>query len=424
MKQIKEIYQAFLNSTGVSTDTRQLEKDNIFFALRGENFDGNKFASSALDRGVSLAIIDNEDFYSKGCILVDDCLKTLQELARYHRARLDIPVIGLTGTNGKTTTKELIHLVLSKKYNCHATPGNLNNHIGVPLSILGIKYDTEIAIIEMGANHQGEIALLSKIAMPTHGLITNIGKAHLEGFGDFEGVIRAKTELYTYLKDHQGISLVNYDDPLLMKLSSSMNKLSYGSNDEADTRGNILASIPFLSIEWGGLQIDTQLYGDYNFDNIMAAIALGEMFKVVPTDVLEAICGFVPDNSRSQLLKSKSNQIYLDAYNANPSSMLASIQNFEKQDSNSKVLILGDMLELGESSLAEHKNIIEAVKDKFNTVLLVGPEFMRAGSTLGVRFFADTDTASAWLKENPLKDSYILVKGSRGIALEKLLDLL
>lgn len=422
MKQIEEIYKAFLKSPGISTDSRNIVQGMLFFALKGENFDGNKFVHKALEKGASLAIIDNKEYQGKGCLLVEDSLKTLQELARYHRSRLNIPVIGLTGTNGKTTTKELIRQVLSKKYRCHATQGNLNNHIGVPLSILGISDKTEMAIIEMGANHQGEIALLSEIADPSCGLITNIGKAHLDGFGGFEGVIKAKTELYTYLQKHDKMVLVNHDDPLLMELSSSMQTLTYGSSDKAVTQGNIISSIPFLRLQYKGLQISTQLYGDYNFENIMAAICMGELFEVETHDIAAAIAEYVPNNSRSQLVQRNTNHIYLDAYNANPSSMIASIRNFEKQEGQKKVLILGDMLELGESSMDEHQNIIEEVRDKFNKVILVGPEFMKTDFSGGMICFHDTDSASDWLKENPVVDAHILVKGSRGIALENLLD--
>ena len=421
---LKDIYQHYLNASGVTTDSRHIVKGNVFFALRGENFDGNAYAAQALEKGAGLVIIDNKKYQSGSskCVLVDDSLLCLQELARHHRRQLSIPFIALTGTNGKTTTKELIRAVLSKKYKTYATAGNLNNHIGVPLTILDVRKDAEIAVIEMGANHIGEIALLCEIADPDYGMITNIGKAHLEGFGSFDGVIKAKTELYTHLQNKDAKALVNIDTPLLMELSSKLERITYGQSNAADTFAEFITSVPLLEIKWNEMMIKTQMYGDYNFENVMAAVCFGEIFQVKPADIAEAISNYTPDNSRSQLLKHNTNLIYLDAYNANPSSMLASINNFDKQPANKKVLLLGDMLELGINSLDEHQKIIDEVKDKFNIVILVGPEFMKAGNVPGIESFIDTEAAAEWLKDNPLTDSHILMKGSRGIALEKLLE--
>lgn len=422
---IEDIYRYYVSSTGVSTDSRRVKHGSMFFALRGEKFNGNIFAASALSQGASVAVIDDPD-HEKGdkTILVRDVLTTLQELARHHKAKLQIPLIGLTGTNGKTTTKELISGVLSKKFRTHATGGNLNNHIGVPLTILGITAETEMAVIEMGASHSGEIATLCNIARPDYGVITNIGKAHLEGFGSFEGVIRAKTELYDYLEQTNGIAVVNYDDNLLMKLSGRLQRRTYGQHMKADCRAEMISAIPFLKIKWRKNQIMTRLYGDYNFENIMAAICIGDLLGVEEAGIADAIASYTPANSRSQLLVTSKNRIFLDAYNANPSSMLASIRNFEMQESAYKALILGDMLELGEASYEEHLKILQAIKGKFDKVILVGSEFKKACHWPGIKAFNNTGEAKAWLDEHPVKGMDILIKGSRGIALENLIDYL
>lgn len=427
MGAIEELYRQYLLSSGVTTDSRRLKKGNIFFALKGENFDGNAYAAAALEDGAALAIIDNEEFNTvPGCLLVSDVLSSLHELAAYHRKQLNIPVIGLTGTNGKTTTKELIYKVLSGKYDTHATAGNYNNHIGVPLTILGISELTEIAVIEMGANHIGEIALLCEIASPGYGLITNIGKAHLEGFGGYQGVIRAKTEMFDYLNKVGGTAFVNHDDEFLMSLAGRLKKLTYGTNPGADLRGQITSSIPFLEILWnrdgGSLQIPSQLYGDYNFENIMAAICVGMFFGVDPEDIVSAISEYIPDNNRSQMIKSKSNVIYMDAYNANPSSMTAAIIHFGKQSGDKKMLILGDMFELGEESAQEHQKVLDIIRKKFHRVMLIGPEFSDICRDEEFHTFKDTAEAAEWLQKHPVEDASILVKGSRGITLENLLD--
>lgn len=425
MTDIQAIYDLFLASAGICTDTRKLGRNDLFFALRGDNFDGNAFAAAALEKGASAAVIDDPAFdKGKGCVLVDDSLACLQELARIHRKNHDIPLIGLTGTNGKTTTKELIVRVLSKKYRVHATPGNFNNHIGVPLSILGIGHDTDIAVVEMGANHGGEIGQLCRIARPTSGLITNIGKAHLEGFGGYQGVIRAKTELYAFLREHDATVYVNLDDPLLMEHSEGMKRMTYGSHADADVRGTLEKIVPFLEIECRGSKAVTALYGAYNFDNIMAAICTGIHMGIGIDDVLDAVSAYRPDNSRSQVIDSGRNTLYLDAYNANPSSMQAGLSNFLLQADTNKMIILGDMLELGTESEKEHTRVLEFIRAKFHGILLVGPEFMKAAAGTGINAFPDTDSAAEFLEAHPPDKSGIFIKGSRGIALEKLLKYL
>ncbi len=420
MPAILDLYQHYLQSTGVTTDTRLIREGSIFFALKGENFDGNKFAGEALQKGASMAVVDDPGLEETAFFHVDNTLKALQDLAAHHRKTINIPVIGLTGTNGKTTTKELIREVLVKKYRVHATQGNLNNHIGVPLTVLGISKDTEIAVVEMGANHIGEIAELCAIAKPTHGMITNIGIAHIEGFGSYEGVIKAKSELYDHLQQVAGIAFVNNDNSLLTELSSAISTVTYGTSTKADVYGNISSSVPFLEIGWDGMKLKTHLYGDYNFENIMAAICIGKHFKLDPVHISDAITSYIPANNRSQVINSSSNTIFLDAYNANPSSMLASIMQFEKQEAVKKVLILGDMLELGKTSQEEHRKIISEIANKFETVILVGPEFM-AASNISTAFI-DTAMAASWLREHPVHDAHILIKGSRGIALESLTE--
>lgn len=425
MQSIEELYKVFLEGAEISTDSRKVSPGCIFFALKGDNFNGNHYAGDALEKGAALAVVDEEArAINDKCLLADDTLKVLQKLATYHRRQLNIPVIGLTGTNGKTTTKELIHRVLAMKYSVHATPGNLNNHIGVPLSILGIRQESEIAVIEMGANHQGEISQLCSIARPTEGLITNIGKAHLEGFGSFDGVILAKSELYEYLLLNNARVHVNADDELLMELSDGMNRSTYGKDPKSAIIGKITSSLPFLEIEWDDQKIATHLYGDFHFSNIMAAISIGVSHGVDAGAVAEAIGSYTPSNNRSQLVKKSSNTIYLDAYNANPDSMLAAIRHFRQQQGSPKVLILGDMLELGRQSQEEHKRILEEIQDSFDDVLLVGPEFMKASSGSDFKSFPYWKEAAEWLKKTPLQNAHVLIKGSRGITMEKIIEYL
>ncbi|MEI6822543.1 MAG: UDP-N-acetylmuramoyl-tripeptide--D-alanyl-D-alanine ligase [Bacteroidota bacterium] len=424
---IKELYQIFLKHPQVSTDTRKIIKDSIYFAIKGKNFDGNLFASSALENGAAFAVIDNEKYYIDNgkYILVKDTLATLQQLALNHRQNLNILIIGITGTNGKTTTKELINVVLSEKYNTLATIGNLNNHIGVPLTILGITKDTEIAIIEMGANHVGEIGELCKISQPDYGIITNIGKAHLEGFGSFEGVIKAKNDLYIHIKDKKGKIFINSNNELLMNLSKDIDKITYGTSDTDFCCGEIISANPNVEISYRYNDLDfnfkTNLVGSYNFENIMAAICVGIYFNVDHHLLKKALETYVPTNNRSQVVKTEHNTLILDAYNANPTSMEQAISNFAKMDTNNKVLIIGDMLELGSYSLDEHQSILNLIeKDNFQNVILVGKDF----KTVNKNFlsFTTSDEAREWLKNNPIINSTILIKGSRGIKLEKIID--
>ncbi|MDX9906313.1 MAG: UDP-N-acetylmuramoyl-tripeptide--D-alanyl-D-alanine ligase, partial [Bacteroidales bacterium] len=349
MKSAEEIYALFQKYPGISTDSRDIRPGNLFFAIRGANFDGNRFANDALNIGAAYAIVDDPASVSNDrSILVEDVLGTLQEIARIHRSGIKAKVIGITGSNGKTTTKELIARVLSAGFNTLSTKGNLNNHIGVPLTILSITPDTEFAIVEMGANHPGEIAALCQIVRPDYGIITNIGKAHLEGFGSFEGVIRAKSELYDFLRNTGGIALVNQDDPLLMKLSAGLQTINYGSGKDARCNGQIIKQTPFLSLEWSagnksGTTV-TKLTGAYNFGNILAAICTGVTFGIEPQSIDDAVSAYVPDNNRSQWLKTRFNTLILDAYNANPSSMSAALMNFDTLEGKSKAAILGDMM--------------------------------------------------------------------------------
>ena len=425
MTSLQELYQRFLQCKGVSTDSRSVKEGDIFFALQGENFDGNAYAKAALDNGASYAVIDNKaSKIDERCMLVDNSLVALQQLATHHRKQFNGPLIGLTGSNGKTTTKELISKVLSKKFNVLATSGNLNNHIGVPLTLLKIHKDTEIAVIEMGANHIGEIAALCKIAMPTHGLVTNIGKAHLEGFGGFEGVLKAKTELYSYLGNKEGSVFVNADDPLLMKKSADLNKITYGSDDHARVRVKISKSKPVLELKWKKQLIKSNLYGSYNFQNIAAAICIGNTFEVEEEAIVDAISDYTPDNSRSQLIKTNSNTIYLDAYNANPTSMQLALENFIELESGNKYLILGDMLELGNVAAEEHDKLVNFARSQFEHIILIGPEMEKAGRNHQLIVFPDTVSAGQHLKEHPIRNADILIKGSRGIAMEQLLKYL
>ena len=405
LNNIDHLYSIFLKHQSICIDSRNIKKNAIFFALKGDNFDGNKYAQEAIDKGCICAVIDEYKHEENGkFLLVDDVLETLQYLAQHHRKQLSIPIIGITGTNGKTTTKELIKDVLNKKYKTYATQGNLNNHIGVPLSVLSITRDIEIGIIEMGANHIGEILALCKIAQPNHGLITNIGKAHLEGFGSFEGVITAKKELYNYLKQNNGIAFVNSDNPLLMELSNSQKRVTYKTQKEA---------------------IKTRLIGKHNLENIMAAMCVGHYFEVKKTDIEQAIENYQPVNNRSQIIKTKKNTVLLDAYNANPMNMEAVINHFSQMKAENKVVILGDMLELGSFSLQEHQAVTELLKKQnFNRVILVGDHFSKVKNNINCKHFADVGIASNWLKQQNIKDAFILIKGSRGIELEKLMEVL
>ena len=423
---IEDLYALYLKYPVVGTDTRNIKKDSIFFALKGANFNANEFAKEAISKGAKYAVIDEEAHYTEGCILVKDVLTTLQQLANYHRKQFKIPVIGITGSNGKTTTKELMATVLSKKYKTHFTQGNLNNHIGVPLTLLALKKEHEIAIIEMGANHQGEIAALSNIAEPDFGVITNIGKAHLEGFGGPEGVIKAKSELYHFIKDKKGKLFVNADDELLMRLSTGIDRVTYGTTPNADCEGitekeSFLAKAIFID---DGIEVEVQskLAGKYNFYNMLAAACVGFNFGLTLSQIKEAIEGYVPSNNRSQVVKKESNTIWVDAYNANPSSMKSAIETFAELPENNKVLILGDMFELGDESPKEHQTLADLIENKkcWNAVYLVGKEFGKTKSS--AQLFETTEAFAEWMKAHALKERTILLKGSRGMAMEKLLE--
>ncbi len=433
---MQELYSYFLKHPEICTDTRDIKKGALFFALKGDNFNANQFAEKALNDGCSIAVID-EPQYKKDdrFILVDDVLIALQQLANHHRLQLNIPVIGITGTNGKTTSKELLNAVLSEKYKVLATKGNLNNHIGVPLTLLSIRKEHELAIIEMGANHQGEIAALCKLAEPNFGMITNIGKAHLEGFGGAEGVIKAKNELYQYIKQHQGKLFVNADNDLLMKLSENSDKITFGTTANTDYTGMLVESNPFVKLrckaknDQQGISdkplIETALIGKYNFENILAAACIGHYFNLTEQQIENGLEKYVPSNNRSQVMQTKNNLLLLDAYNANPSSMNAAIENFAQMDRPDKMVILGDMLELGEESEKEHTAIITLLQQKkINNAILVGPHFMKAANTHYPNLFANSDAALDYLKKKPALNLTILVKGSRGIKLEKLVEVL
>lgn len=415
-------------STGISTDSRTVTKGNLFISLSGENFNGNKFASNAIEKGAIAVIVDDGNYkLSEKYILVEDSLLCLQQLAKLHRQKLNTPILAITGSNGKTTTKELISSVLSSEKKISFTKGNLNNHIGVPLSLLDIEEDTEIAIIEMGANHPGEIKTLCDIALPNYGIITNIGKAHLEGFGSFEGVVKTKTELYTAIKENDGEIFLNADDELLKNLAKGIKSLNYGTNAETDIRGEITEVNPNLKVKWWlnseTYNISSLLYGKYNFPNIMAAIACGIHFEVSPVSICKAIENYLPDNNRSQLLKTENNTILLDAYNANPVSMAGAINSFIDFNAEKPVLILGDMFELGKDSSEEHHKIIEQLEGSpFMEIFLVGKEFSAFSDMQNFMFFETTGSLKTYLELNPLKERTILIKGSRGMKLESLLE--
>lgn len=414
--EIAELYKIYLNHPVISTDTRKVSKGCLFFALKGENFDANTFAEQAINEGATYAIIDNVNFKkSEAYILVDDVLKTLQRLANYHRKQFTIPFIGITGSNGKTTSKELINAVLSQKYKTIATQGNLNNHIGVPLTILSIPQDCEIAIIEMGANHIGEIEQLCEISEPTLGIITNIGTAHIEGFGSREGVIKAKSELYHFIKENNGKLFLNEDDDLLTKLAEDIPSFKYSRLEI-----NNISSNPFLSFEWKNIKIETQLYGEYNIPNILAAIKIGEYFNVEITAIKAALEHYVSTNNRSQIVKLPNHTLYLDAYNANPTSMNAAIDSFSKLVDTKKLLILGDMLELGHVSQEEHQKVADKINQLKLNALLVGNEFQQIKNNYELKSVKNTDEAIAWLENNLNTFNSILIKGSRGIRLEKI----
>lgn len=427
-----KLYDIYKQHPVISTDTRSIAKDSIFFALKGENFNGNTFAKQALELGAAYVVVDEKEaVLNDRCILVDDVLQALQDLAHHHRLQLNIPFIGITGSNGKTTSKELLYAVLSRKYKTLATKGNLNNHIGVPLTLLSITDDIEMAIIEMGANHQHEIEFLCNIAEPNYGLICNVGKAHLEGMGGFEGVKKTKKELYDHIRTNDGLAFVNADDINLMEMSTGVQRKEFfGSHANARVSGRIFSADPFLTVEVklrnesSFHKLNSKLVGDYNLNNILAAICIGDYFNVSLEEMIAGVESYIPSNNRSQAVKMGSNDVIMDAYNANPSSMSAAIQNFSKIKANKKILVLGDMYELGEESAREHLAIIEMVHQlHFEEAVFVGKHFY-ANKKYEYQFFENTAEANTYLQETKPKNSSILVKGSRGMKLETLTDAL
>ncbi|MBU1720559.1 MAG: UDP-N-acetylmuramoyl-tripeptide--D-alanyl-D-alanine ligase, partial [Bacteroidetes bacterium] len=404
----KELYDFYLKTGKVSTDTRHLPAGCVFFALRGETFNGNKFAAQALESGAGLAVVDDPEFHQEGkTTLVENSLVELQKLATFHRAQFQIPVVGITGSNGKTTTKELIAAILSLKYKVHATSGNLNNHIGVPLTLLAMPVDTEIAIIEMGANHIGEIETLCQISNPDYAIITNIGKAHLEGFGSLQGVIRAKSELFSHVRAKSGKVFIHSDDDLLTSLAAGMELISYGNSGNyvsgEITSDDTYLNFTFLSPKKEPVLVESQLVGAYNFPNMMAAVCIGRYFGVADGEIAAALSSYKPGNNRSQLEKTKRNTLILDAYNANPSSMKLAITSFLSSDMQNKMMILGDMRELGVESEAEHRAVLKMICDKgFGDALFVGPVFSGMAGQYGFRSFEKSEEAHKWLEENPV----------------------
>ena len=412
---IEALYQIYSSNYLVTTDTRTIKKGAIFFSLQGDHFNGNKFAAIAIEKGAKYAVIDDVNYQIQGkTILVNNVLQTLQKLANYHRKQLNIPIIGITGSNGKTTTKELIHAVLATQFKTKATKGNLNNHIGVPLTLLSFTNKTEIGIVEMGANHQKEIEFLSSICEPDVGYITNFGKAHLEGFGGIEGVIKGKSELYTYLKKNNKLAFIDATDAKQIELTKEIEKIPL------DTSITISSTQPLLALNYSNEIIDTQLIGAYNLNNIKAAIAIGEYYKISKKNIITGISNYKPTNNRSQVVKKNSNTIVMDAYNANPSSTRLALENFNEINHDHKIVILGDMFELGTASEKEHQNIVDFCDTlSLNRCVFVGKHYSKTSASekyLTVKSFIKNIT------DTPLEKSYILIKGSRGMCLEQLLE--
>lgn len=424
---IQALHKLFLESSGVCTDTRKITKNCLFFALKGENFNGNTFAQEALDNGAMRAVIDDITVHKNTgeTILHGNALKLLQELATYHRNYLEIPIVALTGSNGKTTTKELINAVLSQNFKTTATTGNLNNHIGVPLTLLSMDDQTEIGVVEMGANHQKEIEFLSNIAQPDYGYITNFGKAHLEGFGGVEGVIRGKSELYKFLEENDKLVFVNGNDSKQMELTAKLKRFTFGSGD-FDCGVKLKDASDRLKLEYKDVYIQSELIGLYNFHNIAAAIAIGEYFEVPVEGIKTAIESYVPQNNRSQLLQKNGLEFIMDAYNANPTSMMAALENFKQAKGGNKIMILGDMFELGEAAAEEHQQIVNFLEENpFGKVYLLGTNFN--GTTTSARHIKTFESFDDFAAEWPIintEGATILVKGSRGMALERVLELI
>lgn len=422
---IADIYEVYKHHPSVETDTRKLKKGDLFFALKGPNFNGNLFAKTAIEKGAAYAVIDEETYSIPGkTILVKDVLEALQQLALHHRKQFNIPFVAITGSNGKTTTKELVHAVLSTRFKTYTTEGNLNNHIGIPLTLLKIKPDAEMAVIEMGANHQGEIASYCRVALPSHGLITNCGKAHLEGFGGEAGVRKGKGELFDFLRTRGGKAFIMSDYNYLVEMSKGIQEvITYGTRD-ADVTGTATESKTLMKVTFEkGLQgsVQTQLVGNYNLPNVLAAAAVGTFFGVTESGITKALEAYTPSNSRSQLVKRNSNTIILDAYNANPSSMKAAIENFAESAYDNKILVLGAMAELGEETRDEHKKLLCIIDNhRWKEVLLVGGEFLKMETTHKV--FSTATEAGEWLKKSSLGNASLLIKGSRSMKMEKVLE--
>ncbi|MDO6676009.1 UDP-N-acetylmuramoyl-tripeptide--D-alanyl-D-alanine ligase [Tenacibaculum sp. 1_MG-2023] len=417
---IEELYSLYITHGLVDTDTRNIRENTLFFALKGENFNGNKFAEEAIAKGAGYAIVDEVEYKtSDRIILVDDVLGVLQELANYHRNQLQVPVIALTGSNGKTTTKELINAVLSTKYKTTATIGNLNNHIGVPLTLLSMNKSTEIGIVEMGANHAKEIEFLSEIANPDYGYITNFGSAHLEGFGSLEGVVKAKSELYDFLRSHNKKVFINPNDEKQVAITNGMEVIIFEKSIKFKEAN------PFVKLSYQNINVLSSLIGSYNFNNISAAITIGNYFNIPSELIKKAIERYIPSNNRSQIINTNTNKIILDAYNANPTSMKAVLESFSKLKANHKTVILGDMFELGKYSSKEHQNIVEEVeKNNFDVVFLIGENFYNTISrTNKIMKFKSFKDLEKYLQNNSITDSTLLVKGSRGMALERVVEL-
>lgn len=423
--QIQQLYDIYLQHPSVQTDTRKLKRGDIFFALQGPSFNGNEFASKALEAGAAAVVIDEERYRTdERMVLVDDVLDTLQQLALHHRQQFDIPFLAITGSNGKTTTKELIHAVLSSAFTTYTTEGNLNNHIGVPLTLLKIREDAQMVVVEMGANHHGEIASYCTYALPTHGLITNCGKAHLEGFGSVEGVRKAKGELFDHIRNTGGTAFLMSDYDYLREMTKGIREAFRYGTKEGEIVGNISKSDPFLEVrfEKGFIgNIRTALVGEYNLPNVLAAVAVGKYFSVPDEKIKQSIEAYQPSNSRSQLIEKGSMKIILDAYNANPSSMKVAIDNFARTAAPKKVLVLGAMAELGDSSQDEHAEIVEQIgQHQWKEVILVGGDFMKVDHPY--KKFANALQAGEWMKQLDLDDSYLLIKGSRSSQMEKILE--
>lgn len=425
---IIDLYDLFIHNPQITTDSRNCPKGSIFFALKGDKFDGNQYAGKALASGCVYAVIDNPDYYiGERTILVDNVLKTLQQLAHHHRKVLGLPIIGITGTNGKTTTKELLAAVLSTKFNLLYTEGNFNNHIGVPLTLLRLTHDHEMAVIEMGASHPGDIKELVDIVHPNYGIITNVGRAHLEGFGSFEGVIRTKGELYDYIRRSKGKIFIKKENEYLQSIAKGIEQITYGNGDDAFASGQVVSCDPFLVFNWkqqGKLHtVETHMIGSYNLDNVLAAVAVGRFFKIPAERISRAIAAYEPTNNRSQFKKTENNELIIDAYNANPSSMKVALDNFITMSVQPKAIILGDMRELGPTSDELHAEVVEQIKKgQFDKVFLCGEHFSKVGKEFSP--FATTEAMTEELRRQPLKGYHILIKGSHSMGLEKLADIL